>query len=399
VPIPGVYGGRLAGVFDVVIVGGGIQGLALAYELARRRVGRIAVLEARYPGAGASGRNGELIRSAFSSPEWMRLFDVSLRRWRHLSAELDFNLLFTPAGYLVLASTEAQLARLEADRHAHAVHGIDTELLGAAEVRELIPAIGAELVAGGLFQREGGFAHHDAAVWGYARAAQRLGVEIHADTVVTAIELARGRVTGVVADRGRIQAPIVVDAAGAAAHEVAAMAGVELPTQRYRLEMLVTESLRPFLRPAIAALQLLGYCHQTSRGEFVGGTEFATANRADDATVTLAGLRDMATKFVRLFPVLAGVRVIRHWAGLVDQTADYAPVLGQVPELEGFYLDCGWSYGFMGAPGAAELLAASIVDGKPHPVIAPFTVERLRSGKLIEEQSLVLPDPSEAPAP
>jgi len=389
--VPGVTRSELAGGYDVVIVGAGIQGLALAYELARRGAGRIAVLEADHPGHGASGRNGELIRSAFSSPEWIGLFDRSLRRWRTLSTELDFNTLFTRAGYLVLASTEAQLSALRADQGRQAQLGVKSELLDAASVRALAPELSPALVSGGLVQEDGGFAHHDAAVWAYAAAAARAGAEIHAHTRVTGVSAAHGRVTGVLSSRGSVKTGTLVNAAGAFARELAAMAGIELRTQRCRLEMLVTESVQPFLRPAVASLQLMGYCHQTSRGEFVGGTEFAAVNPADTVAVTLEGLRDMATKFVRLFPRLAGVRVIRHWAGLVDQTPDLSPVLGPVPELAGFHLDCGWTYGFMGAPGAAELLAETILDGRVHPLIAPFSLDRLTTGRLIRERSLVVP--------
>jgi sarcosine oxidase subunit beta len=184
---------------------------------------------------------------------------------------------------------------------------------------------------------------------------------------------------------------VVVDAAGGFAHEVAAMAGVSLPTQRMLLEILVTESVQPFVRPAVASLTLLGYCHQTSRGEFVGGTEFKAHNPADAPVVTLEGLRDMASKWVRLFPQLAGVRVTRHWSGLVDHTPDLAPVLGPAPEVEGFVLDCGWMYGFVGAPGTAELLARSIVDRRMHPILEPFGVQRLHDGRLIQEGATVVP--------
>jgi sarcosine oxidase subunit beta len=377
--------------YDVVIVGGGLQGIALGYELAKLGVSDVAVLDASWPGSGASGRNGEMIRSAFASEEWCRLFDHSLKKWHTLSAELDFNTLFTPAGYAVLASDEHQAESLRAQLPRHRALGLESEWLDASAARELVPAAAPELMIGALWQEPGGFAHHDAVLWGYARAAARAGVEIHAFSPVDRVVVRGGRVEGVTVRGRTVSAPVVVDAAGGFAHEVAAMAGVSLPTQRMLLEILVTESVQPFVRPAVASLTLLGYCHQTSRGEFVGGTEFKAHNPADAPVVTLEGLRDMASKWVRLFPQLAGVRVTRHWSGLVDHTPDLAPVLGPAPEVEGFVLDCGWMYGFVGAPGTAELLARSIVDRRMHPILEPFGVQRLHDGRLIQEGATVVP--------
>lgn len=388
--IGGVARVELRPAYDVVIVGAGVQGLALAYELALRRVGRVAVLDRNYPGAGASGRNGEMIRSSFTSAAWTGLFDESLRRWHSLSAELGFNVLFTPAGYLIVASTAEELAVLGDAAARHREHGIETSLLDASEVRELVPALAPDMAIGAVYQERGGFAHHDAVVWGYARAAARLGVEIHAFTEVTGIEVEGGVARGVVTDRGRIAAGVVVNAAGGHGRAVARMAGVDLPAETYRLEMIVTESLAPFLRPGIGSPAIMGYCHQTSRGEFVGGTEPEHALPSASLTSTLAGVRDMAQKFVRLFPCLAGARLVRHWAGIVDQTADVAPILGATPEVDNFILDCGWVYGFMGAPAAGALLAELVAGGHVPPLLAPFSIERLRTGALIEERSLVI---------
>jgi sarcosine oxidase subunit beta len=396
VPIPGVTARSLRDRYDVVIVGGGLQGIALGYELAKLGVADVAVLDASWPGAGASGRNGEMIRSAFASEEWCRLFDHCLDRWHGLSAELDFNTLFTPAGYAVLAATEAEAQGLRDQLPRHRELGIESEWVDAERAREIVPAAHPDFVRGAMWQRRGGFAHHDAVLWGYARAAARQGVEIHAFSAVEDVLVAGGRAEGVVVGGRRIGAGVVVDCAGAFAREVAAMAGVALPTQRLLLEILVTESVQPFLRPAVASLALMGYCHQTSRGEFVGGTEWKAENPADDMGVSLAGLRDMASKWVRLFPQLAGLRVVRHWSGLVDHSPDLGPVLGPAPEVDGFVLCCGWIYGFMGAPGTSELLARYIVDGRMDPRMAPFGVDRLHEGRLVHEAALAVP--AEEPA-
>ncbi|MDQ4081644.1 MAG: FAD-binding oxidoreductase [Actinomycetota bacterium] len=391
-PVPGVARDRLRPSYDVVVVGAGVQGLALAYELARRGVRDVCVVDAGYPGGGASGRNGELIRSAFSSVEWARLFDLSLRRWHGLSAELGFNVLFTAAGYLILAATEEELEACRGFAARHRELGISTSLLAADEVLELAPELAPDLVAGGLYQADGGFAHHDAVVWGYARAAARLGVAIHPFTRVIGIALERTKVAGVATTRGDVSTRLVVDAAGGHARDVAALAGVDVPTKTYRLEAIVTESLAPFLRPALAVPRLLGYSHQTTRGELVAGTEQAVMQPSASLNTTLRSLRDLAQKFTRLMPRLAGARVVRHWAGIVDVTADLGPVPGPAPEVDGLVLNCGWVYGFMGAPGAGLLLAEAIESGRTPDPIVPFSLERLRTGAYVKESSLVVAD-------
>ena len=388
-PIPGATSADLKSFYDVIVVGAGVQGLALAYELAQRSAGRIAVVDAGYPGSGASGRNGELIRSAFSAVPWIRLLDHSVRRWPDLSAKLDFNVLHTSGGYTVIASTEDDLIRCQAAVRRQREWGLSTRLVDADDVRELVPAIAPDVVLGGVHQPNGGYAHHDAVVWAYARAAARHGVEIHPYTTVRGVVTRGGAVCGVTTDRGRTSTPLVVNAAGAFGREVAALAGVELPVERCRIQALVTESVRPFMRTAISPISLHGYGHQTSRGEFVGGTEFETPDHSDSLRGTRASLIDMAQKFVRLIPQLAGVSVVRHWAGLVGQTADMGPVLGPVPEVHGLYLSCGWLYGFMAAPGASELLAEAIVTGRVPELIEPFDIGRLRSGDLILDDSLI----------
>lgn len=393
--IPGIATGELKRSYDVVVIGAGVQGLATAYELAKRGVGRVAVVDSSWPGGGASGRNGELIRSAFTSSEWIQLFDASLSRWQDLSRELDFNVLFSKAGYVVLASTAEQYERCQADVQTQRRFGLATEVLQPDAVLDRVPALNPEAVTGAMYQADAGFAHHDATVWGYARAAARLGVEIHAGQQVLGVTVSHGRVSGVSLVGGAVSAPSVVIAAGAAAPAMAETAGLVLPLDVARLEMLVTESLAPFLRPALASIEALGYCHQTSRGEFVGGTELPTADLTPSLNGTYPVLRDMAQKFVWLFPALRSARVLRHWAGLVSQTADLSPILGPAGD-DGLYLSCGWVYGFMGAPAAADFLAESMTTGVVHPTIAPFGLERFARGELIREGSLVVPTHAEA---
>lgn len=388
--LPGVATGPPDPSYDVVIVGAGIQGLATAYELAKLGVTDVAVLDRGWPGNGASGRNGEMIRSAFSSPEWAALFDLSLKRFAGLSAELDFNILFNPSGYLVLASTEEEAARQGSVVAAQAGYGLRTERLDASQARKLLPHANPDLVRGGILQPGAGFAHHDAVVWAYLQAATRRGVSVFSGIDVHEVLVEAGRVTGVRTSVGEITAGTVVNAGGGDADALNRAVGVRLPLSQTRLEMLVTESVKPFLGCALATPHLLGYCHQTARGEFVGGTELARVDQTDSLNTTYRMLRDMATKWVRLFPVLAGARILRSWAGTVSQAPDLAPVLGRAPGLSGYWLSVAWVYGFMGAPAAGQLLAQAIVTDRIPDIMAPFCAERLLEGRLIEESTLVV---------
>lgn len=389
--LPGVSTAPLKSGYDTVIIGAGVQGLAIAYELAKRGHTDVLVVDRSWPGGGASGRNGELIRSAFASSEWCDLFELSRQKWLTLSHELDYNVLFNRTGYTVLASTEEQWRRCREDHAFQASLGIKTELLDERAARAALPAANPDLVRGAVLQEDAGFAHHDSVVAGYLKNAARLGIQIVSGVEVTALVRDGERVVGIRTATGdRIDARIVVNAAGGQALEINALAGLEMPLVAARLEMIVTQPVRPFLTPGVAALELLGYCHQTGRGEFVGGTELARVDESVSLNGTWEVLRDMATKFVRLFPQLAGVRLLRHWAGTVSQTPDLAPVMGPVREIPGYIVSIGWVYGFMGAPAAGELIAEYVISGSVDPRMAVMGVERTRTGSWINEGSLVV---------
>ena len=374
--------------YDVVIVGGGVQGLSLAYNLAIRDKRKIAVIEKNYIGSGASGRNGEMLRSAFEHEAWIRFFDKSLEIWETLSSELDFNVMFTRCGYLILASSSETMKACRAAFDKQKAFGIQTCTVDAEDIGKMIPALNPDVIAGSIFQSNGGYARHDALVWGYARAARRLGVEIFPFTEITDIEVNGGAIKGVKTSRGAIDTRLVINAAGGHANQIASMVGLELPNKTYRLEMLVTEPLKPFLRQNLVSLDLMGYMHQTARGEFVGGTESALPQVGLEIKSTLVGLTDMASKFVKLFPGLSNIKVMRQWAGLINQAPDASPVIGPVSEVEGFVLDCGWTYGFLGAPAAGKLLAEYIHTGVIPALMHPFSPERFKTGKLIIDSIL-----------
>lgn len=377
--------------YDIIIIGAGIQGLALAYHLAKTGAGRVALFDKGYPGAGASGRNGEMVRSAFASHAWIRLFDESLKLWENLSRELDYNVMFTRCGYLVLASTDAAYRACRSHLRLQKAHGLRTHLLDQQAVLDLIPALNPAMAAGGVLQPDAGFARHDAAVWAYLAAVKRLKVDLYPFTEVTAVDTKGQRVHGIRTQKAQVATPLVVNAAGGHAGRVARMAGVELPTRAYRLEMLVTEPVKPFLRPALSSPHTMSYMHQTTRGEFAGGAETADLGPSRSIKSTLEAARDMAQKFTRLFPTLAGVRLMRQWGGIVNMAPDVSPVIGPVHAIDGFILNCGWVYGFMGAPAAGKHLAEFIVSGRMPETLAPFSPQRFAKGELIRDGSLAVP--------
>ena len=376
--------------YDVVIIGGGIQGLSLAYYLARDGSRRVVVFEKNYLGSGASGRNGEMIRSAFGSREWIGLWDKSLQLWENLAAELGFNVMFTRHGYLVLATNPEEFEGCRRNRETQQELGLATSVMDAEDVTKLIPAINPDVVAGGLLQTNAGFARHDAAIWGYAQAAQRLKVDIFPFTEVTDIVVKSGRVQAVKTSRGDVETRTVVNAAGANDQRISQMVGLELPTVAHRVELMVTEPLKPFLPKAVSAPGLLCYMHQSARGEFIGGAERDDFVPSTSMKNSLGTTCAIAKKYVRLFPRLAGARMMRQWTGLISQTPDHAPIIGPVPEIEGFLLSVAWSgYGFMGGPGGGKALAEYIISGQAPSEIRPFNAQRFKTGELVIEPAII----------
>ena len=262
--------------------------------------------------------------------------------------------------------------------------------MDAHEVRHLVPALNQDLAAGGIFQPEAGSARHDAVVWAYARAARQLKVEIFPFTEVTDIVVKSGCVEGVKTTNGDIQTQTVVNAAGAFAGKLAAIVNIELPINIYRLEMMVTEPLKPFLPVALSSPRLMSYMHQTARGEFAGGAEVEGRLPFTGLKSTGIAIQTMARKFTSLFPGLSAARLMRQWAGVVAKTLDRGPLLGRVDEVKGFILNAAWGgMGFMGAPAGGKLMADFIFTGDVPPEIKPFSPERFKTGKLVVEPTLV----------
>ncbi len=367
--------------YDVVIIGAGVHGLAIAYYLGKRGISNVAVLDKGYLGGGASGRNTAIIRSNYRTPQGVAFYDESVKLYETLALELDYNVMFSQQGHLTLAHSDRGITTLRERAETNRLLGVNSRLIGPAEIGELVPGLDVsdqahQPILAGLYHPPGGIIRHDAVVWGYARGVDRLGIEIHPFTEATAIRTAAGRVTEVVTNRGPIATRTVVNATAGWCSTIAHMVGVNLPIVTHPLQALVTERLKPFLHTVIVSATLHVYVNQTDRGEVVIGEEIDPYPSYRMGS-TLRFLENAAAHTLELFPCLTRVKVLRQWAGLCDMPPDFAPIIGTVPEVQGFILDVGWgTYGFKAAPAAGYRVAELIATGKTPKVIAPFALTR-----------------------
>ena len=377
--------------YDVVIVGGGVHGLAIAYYLASRHgISNVAVLEKSYIGSGGSGRNTAIIRSNYLTPEGVRFYDRSLELYRALSSELNFNVMFSQRGHLTLAHNDSSLRTMRWRAEINKLEGVDSEVIGPAEVKALVPYIDTSTqprypILGALYHPPGGIIRHDAVVWGYARGADALGAHIHQNTEVVGIHVVGGKVTGVRTTRGDISTPMVVNAAAGWSTLVSDMAGVSMPIATSPLQAAVTEPVKPFLDAVVVSGSLHVYVSQTDRGELVFGSA-VDPFPSYSMRGSLDFIEGLAAHVLELMPSLAKLRVLRQWAGLCDMTPDYSPIMGRTP-VEGFVLDVGWgTYGFKAGPVSGETIAELIAGDSTPELIAGFSLDRFDRGELLGEK-------------
>jgi sarcosine oxidase subunit beta len=384
--------------YDVVIVGAGVHGLAIAYYLGKRGISNVAVLDKGYLGGGASGRNTAIIRSNYRTPEGVAFYDESVKLYERLALELDYNVMFSQQGHLTLAHTDRGVTTLRERAETNRLLGVNSRLVGPKEIAEMVPGLDVsdrahQPILAGLYHPPGGIIRHDAVVWGYARGVDRLGIEIHPFTEVTAVQTASAngngtrRVEGVVTNRGTVATRTVVNATAGWCSTVAAMAGVPLPIVTYPLQALVTERLKPWLHHVIVSATLHVYVNQTDRGEVVVGEEI-DPYASYSMRSTLRFLENAAAHTLELFPCLGRVKVLRQWAGLCDMPPDFAPIIGPVDGVEGFLLDVGWgTYGFKAGPAAGSRVAELIATGAVPPVLRPFRLGRFADLEPVGEKA------------
>lgn len=393
------FGGRpLKKSYDVLIVGAGGHGLATAYYLAKNHgITNVAVLEKGWLGGGNTARNTTMIRSDYLTPANADFKEFSLKLWEGLSAELNFNVMFSQRGYIDLAHSDGQMEHFIRRANTMQKRGIDADILTVPELARHLPEIDLSRSArypvhGALYQARGGTARHDAVAWGYARAAHDLGVDIFENCDVQDFQIHNGRVAGVVTSQGQVTANIVMVSVAGHSSLMAAKAGFTLPLESFPVQAFVSEPLKPIINTVVNFNMGLAYINQSDKGELVMGGGIEPRN----GYLPRGGfdrIEEVVSRMVAIFPFLSRVRLMRTWAGIADIPMDGSPLLGETP-VEGLLFNCGWGYaGFKATPAAGWTMADSIANGRPHPLAEPFALSRFREGYTHDEGG-VGPTPS-----
>ena len=379
--------------YDIIIIGGGGHGLATAFYLAKvHGLRNIAVLEKGWIGGGNTGRNTTLVRSNYRQKPLHDFFEFGLKMWEHLSDELNYNVMFSPRGALMLGHSDSDMTRLAERGDAMRVDGIDAELLTRDQVAKLEPLLDMSRSArfpieGGLTQRRGGTARHDAVAWGYARAADQLGVDIIQKCEVTGFVRDGDAVVGVETTRGTIAAGRVgICVAGHSGH-VAGLAGIKLPIESQTLQALVTEGVKPMINGVIMSQSLHCYISQSDKGGIVmGGDPDNWPSYAQRGQPMVTG--HAIAQAIALVPALSRLRMVRTWAGVTDMSFDGSPIIGETP-VANLFLNGGWCYGgFKATPASGWTYAHTLATGKPHILNEPFALDRFQRGATIDENGV-----------
>ncbi len=376
--------------YDAIVIGGGGHGLATAYYLAKNHgLTNIAVLEKGYLGSGNIGRNTTIVRANYFLPGNSEFYSHSLKLWEKLEGELNYNVMHSQRGHIILFHSDGQ--RDAAVRRGNAIvnQGDDAELLSVAQLKEMLPYLDYNQtrfpIYGGLIQRRAGTARHDAVAWGYARAADRLGVDLIQNCEVTGIDTVDGKVIGVQTKRGAIRAKKVGMVVAGRSSQVAAMAGMRLPIESHVLQAFVTEGLKPVIDHVVSYGMGHFYISQSDKGGLVFGGDIdmysSYASRGN-----LPMVEHVMEAGMTLMPMLARARVLRSWGGIMDMTPDGSPIIDKT-HIDGLFVDAGWNYGgFKAAPASGWCMAHLMATGQSHEVARRFRLDRFRTGHVMDEE-------------
>jgi sarcosine oxidase subunit beta len=376
--------------YDAIIIGGGGHGLATAYYLAKLHgMKNIAVLEKGWLGGGNTGRNTTIVRSNYLWDEAAALYEKSLKLWEGLSQDLNYNVMFSQRGVYSLGHNLQDMRDIQRRVNANRLNGVDSELLNKEQVQKAIPLLNCSPdarypVLGASYQARAGTARHDAVAWGYARAADALGVDIIQNCEVTGIRRDGAKVVGVDTSRGYIQAPKVGVVVAGNSSVLADMAGIRMPVESHPLQAYVSEAIKPVLDTVVMSNAVHGYISQSDKGDLVIGAGIDSYNGYGQRGSFTVIEHTMAA-ILEMFPTFSRVKMNRQWGGIVDTCPDACPILSKTP-VQGLYFNCGWGTGgFKATPGSGWAFAHTLAHDEPHELNAPFSLDRFISGKLIDE--------------
>jgi sarcosine oxidase subunit beta len=377
--------------YDAVIVGAGGHGLATAYYMAKEHgMTNIAVVEKGWLGGGNTGRNTTIVRSNYLWEESEGIYEHSLKLWEGLSEELNYNVMYSARGVMMLAHNIHDVQVFKRHVHANRLAGIDNEWISPEQAKEFCPILNTSSnirypIIGAALQRRGGTARHDAVAWGYARGASARGVDIIQNCEVKGIRRdASGAVSGLETTKGFIATKKIGVVAAGNTSVVMSMAGVRMPLESYPLQALVSEPLKPIMPCVVMSNTIHAYMSQSDKGELVIGAG-TDAYCSYSQTGGLHIARHTLDAICELFPMVRRLRMLRNWGGIVDCTPDRSPIIGKTP-VPGLFVNCGWGTGgFKATPGSGNVFAHTVAKGEPHPIAAPFSLDRFRTGRLIDE--------------
>lgn len=377
--------------YDVIVVGGGGHGLATAYYLAKvHKVTNVAVIEKGYLGGGNTARNTTIVRSNYLWDEAAFLYEHAMKLWEGLAQDLNYNLMFSQRGVLNLGHTLQDMRDIERRVNANRLNGIDSVALDTAGVQKIVPMMDCSSrarypILGASWQPRAGVARHDAVAWGFARAADALGVDLIQQCEVDDILMQNGNAVGVNTKQyGEIHADRIGCVVAGNSGVVAKMAGFELPVESHPLQALVSEPIRPILDTVVMSNQVHGYISQSDKGDLVIGAGIDGYNGYGQRG-SYPTIEHTLQAIVEMFPIFSRVRMNRQWGGIVDTTPDACPIISDTP-VGNLFFNCGWGTGgFKATPGSGHVFAETLAKGEANELAKPFSMFRFHSGALVDE--------------